>query len=695
MFDRISNLSGLISARALQNFTFVAVFLAVSVIFNVSGIYAATFVVNSIVDAQDVNPGNGICETVPGNGVCTLRAAITEANALAGDDIITLQKATYTQTLVGTEDSNVSGDYDITSNITINGATRSTTIIEAATTAGTAVERVFHIPRADVTVIFNDVTIRNGRQTNANGGGVYSITGDNVTFNNCIISNNSSGSGGGIAGLYTASIMLNNTLITANTANGIGSDAFGGGIYLVSGRLIATGSTISTNTVSANAANIARGGGIHNAGGTITLTNTVIDSNRALTTGTDNAFGGGISNSSLDFPFSFKGNLNITDSNISNNIAVSIGGGIGFGGGIYNSGSTLNLSGSTVGGNVANDSAGIRTQGFGNFISSSAATATIDRSAIINNIAITGSGGGVVNSSADANATTTINNSTIGGNMAAGSGAGINNINNGGAASILNLNFSTVANNSANTDNTGTDQGGGIANINTGSGTLTVNLKNSIIADNTIGTGGTDPDLAGSFISGGYNHIENAAGSTIFNIMASDISGSDPQLMPLALNGGATPNYKPAATSPVLDTIPNGTNGCGTVPFNVDQRNMFRPTDSDNNGVAACEKGAVEISAPTAAAVSVSGRVMTASGRGLSNALVYLTTQSGETRISRSSAFGYYHFDDVAAGQTVIISVVSKRYQFTPQVVNVTDNLSELNFIGQPSIRYESELERR
>src|SRR5690349_10722256 len=31
--------------------------------------------------ADDASPGDGFCETAPGNNVCTLRAAITEANA--------------------------------------------------------------------------------------------------------------------------------------------------------------------------------------------------------------------------------------------------------------------------------------------------------------------------------------------------------------------------------------------------------------------------------------------------------------------------------------------------------------------------------------------------------------------------------------------------------------------------------------
>ncbi|MEI6181143.1 MAG: CSLREA domain-containing protein, partial [Chloroflexales bacterium] len=44
--------------------------------------------VNSVADAPDWRPGDGRCETAPSNGVCTLRAAIQEANALAGRDSI-------------------------------------------------------------------------------------------------------------------------------------------------------------------------------------------------------------------------------------------------------------------------------------------------------------------------------------------------------------------------------------------------------------------------------------------------------------------------------------------------------------------------------------------------------------------------------------------------------------------------------
>jgi hypothetical protein len=79
----------------------------------------------------------------------SLRAAIGEANALAGDDIITLPAGPYTQSLVAAnEDLNAGGDWDITTNITINGAGAATTILQAAATPGTATERVMEAPGA-------------------------------------------------------------------------------------------------------------------------------------------------------------------------------------------------------------------------------------------------------------------------------------------------------------------------------------------------------------------------------------------------------------------------------------------------------------------------------------------------------------------------------------------------------------------
>jgi hypothetical protein len=84
--------------------------------------------------------------------------------------------------------------------------------------------------------------------------------------------------------------------------------------------------------------------------------------------------------------------------------------------------------------------------------------------------------------------------------------------------------------------------------------------------------------------------------------------------------------------------------------------------------------------APTAANVSVSGRVLTANGSGLRNARVILTRSTGESLSAITSAFGFFRFSDVPSGEVVIISVVSKRYTFAPQILNLLEDIEGLNF---------------
>lgn len=88
--------------------------------------------------------------------------------------------------------------------------------------------------------------------------------------------------------------------------------------------------------------------------------------------------------------------------------------------------------------------------------------------------------------------------------------------------------------------------------------------------------------------------------------------------------------------------------------------------------------------APTAAGVSVGGRVLSAQGEPLRNATINLTDAEGVSRVTRSSSFGYYRFENIAAGQTVILNVKAKGSLFAPVVVSVMDNLTELNIIALP-----------
>ncbi|HMS40722.1 MAG TPA: hypothetical protein PKE69_10880, partial [Pyrinomonadaceae bacterium] len=75
-------------------------------------------------------------------------------------------------------------------------------------------------------------------------------------------------------------------------------------------------------------------------------------------------------------------------------------------------------------------------------------------------------------------------------------------------------------------------------------------------------------------------------------------------------------------------------------------------------------------------------RILAADGRGIRNARVSMTLPNGEVRTVLSSSLGYYRFDEIEVGQTVIINVNSKQFQFSPQAVSVQDNLDDLNFIA-------------
>ncbi|MEQ1605547.1 MAG: cohesin domain-containing protein, partial [Pyrinomonadaceae bacterium] len=83
-----------------------------------------------------------------------------------------------------------------------------------------------------------------------------------------------------------------------------------------------------------------------------------------------------------------------------------------------------------------------------------------------------------------------------------------------------------------------------------------------------------------------------------------------------------------------------------------------------------------------AAGVTVSGRVTTAGGQGLRNAVVTMTDAEGHRRTTSTGSFGIYTFEQVEAGRSYIVSVTSKRFRFAARAVNVTDSFDDVNFVG-------------
>ena len=86
-----------------------------------------------------------------------------------------------------------------------------------------------------------------------------------------------------------------------------------------------------------------------------------------------------------------------------------------------------------------------------------------------------------------------------------------------------------------------------------------------------------------------------------------------------------------------------------------------------------------------AAGASVSGRVVTSNGNGISRTFVKLiNASSGETYSATTNQFGYFRFDELSVGNFYTLTVSSKRYNFPDATQSFTLNgdLAEVTFIG-------------
>jgi len=227
------------------------------------------------------------------------------------------------------------------------------------------------------------------------------------------------------------------------------------------------------------------------------------------------------------------------------------------------------------------------------------------------------------------------------------------------------------------------------------SGTLTIG--NTIVAGNggydlsrnssaAINTNGGN--LIGRNTGAGPNFAAAGTPNVNADYVGTAASPIDPLLMPLGNYGGTTPTYALQSNSPAINhgnncVVNNSCSPAMAAPLTTDQRGAGF---SRQFGVANVDIGAFEIQfAPTAAAVSISGRVLTANGSGIRGAIVTLTDMNGNTLTGQTGTFGNYRFEGVEAGKTYVISIISKRFAFeqSSQVLTVDDDLADVNFIAQ------------
>lgn len=300
--------------------------------------------------------------------------------------------------------------------------------------------------------------------------------------------------------------------------------------------LVYSGANVTLENLTVADGDVDNGGGIAN-GGTLTVSGCIFSGN-ASSGGYASSGGGAIHNT---------GTLTVLDSTFSGNSAAMGGGGI-------RSTGTLTVTNTTFSGNSAVDGGGTLNYGEG-------ANAAVINSTFSAN-PVTGAGGGICNLAG----ALAVTNSTFSSNNATNAGGSIYNT---GTLTVTN---STFSGNSAS-------DGGGIRN---GAGTTT--LRNSIVASSTAGG-----ECQGTITNGGNNM--DSGTSCGWGSSDGSLSNTDPQLGPLADNGGPAQTFALLSGSPAIDAVTyNAPNGCPT----TDQRGYFRPVDGDDNGSALCDIGAFE-----------------------------------------------------------------------------------------------------
>ena len=462
------------------------------------------------------------------SGSGSLRQAILDANASAGEDLITFDSLLSGQTIALFSDELV-----ITDSLTIDGDldNNGTADITIQRDASAAEFRIFNVDDGDTsnqTVTLDGLTVTGGVASSEEGGGGI-LNQENLTVINSIVSGNAtSGTGGGVSSGFDSYLTVSNSTIGNNFASGSG-----GGIYIYDsdfgGYLTVSNSTIGNNLSGGS------GGGIAaNTNSLVEVSNSTISNNAAAGNGggisglsvsvrnstvSDNSsdyLGGGIYSRSVSVGNStisdnvgrgivtggYDNGINVVDSLITGNI----GGGIG----AYDR-SIVTVSNSTISDNSASSGAGIRL--------SDSYYLTVSDSTISGNSS-TGKGGGIYVEiyAGDFRTPTTITNSTISNNSTTGDDGDGGGIYSYGARLIISN--STLNNNS--TSGTNSDGGGIFA---TPFSRYTDTPLGSLVVSNSTISGNMTTGAGGGIATTEYNTLA-VSNSTITDNAAADGQGS-------------------------------------------------------------------------------------------------------------------------------------------------------------------------
>jgi len=231
--------------------------LLLSLVFSpTSPVLAADFTVNSETDAGDASPGDGQCLSAANE--CTLRAAVEEANALEGQDLISLPAGDYVLS---------KGTLDLTSELILTGEGQKITRLSCSGDHRGLDLFSWGPPWGHISI--RHLTVENC----ANG--VANDWNDTVLFDTVAIQNNTN------TGLEIYPIGAK-TIIRYSTFSGNSTAYEGGAIDHGGGDLIIESSTFFDNS---NVLEAGRGGAIRVHGARAAITNSTFSSNTSINEG--------------------------------------------------------------------------------------------------------------------------------------------------------------------------------------------------------------------------------------------------------------------------------------------------------------------------------------------------------------------------------------------------------------------------
>jgi hypothetical protein len=481
------------------------------------------------------------------------------------------------------------------------------------------------ISNASPLKLIGDVISASVASGNSFGGGVYAN--GPLSISGSTIEDNSAGSGGGVSvngsasnpGQSPGSLTLSDSTVSGNAATG----GPGGGILIQTKYFGFAGnahSTISNSHVVNNQSNgsSAYGGGVAEEGGSLTVQGSTVTGN-TVTAGANarpsSGSGGGIFSAA-------KYGTTVSGSTISGNTASHGGGGVMIDTFVppqYQSQfptqkySPATIDTTTVAGNQAPDGAGIEVAGL-----NPGSPMLIDRSTISGNQGGAGSFGGGIALDQLIGAPFRVRNSTISGNSADhGGGVSLGNGNgyeqfpshNGQVGGSVRLAGTTIS------GNTATLQGGGVYLAPYAAGATPSSSPNppspdsktqagTVALTSTIVSGNKAEDLArgagattGGF-TGTFSLVQTPGAAPLTG--TSLILGQDPQLGPLANNGGPTQTMLPSGTSPVIDQGHSAGEAVDQIgnPRTVDTA-VPNPSGGDGTDIGAVELPASSVVVPS------------------------------------------------------------------------------------------------